>query len=88
MLVLHLLTPLPAALKTAIKNTAIAVSAAMAFGAGLYTLQGPQSGFEFLTGYVVEQSLSVDNLFVFILLFQVRIGSGESGSPSLGCGCR
>lgn len=54
----------------AIKNTAIAVSAAMAFGAGLYTLQGPQSGFEFLTGYVVEQSLSVDNLFVFILLFQ------------------
>ena len=60
----------------------------MAFGAGLYTLQGPQSGFEFLTGYVVEQSLSVDNLFVFILLFQVRIGSGESGLPSLGCGCR
>jgi TerC family integral membrane protein len=54
----------------AIKNTAIAVSAALAFGAGLFVTKGQQSGFEFLTGYVVEQSLSVDNLFVFILLFQ------------------
>jgi len=55
---------------TAIRNTAIAVSAAAAFGAGLYAFKGPQAGFEFMTGYVVEQSLSVDNLFVFILLFQ------------------
>lgn len=54
----------------AIRNTIIAVSAAFAFGAGLYAVKGPQAGFEFLTGYVVEQSLSVDNLFVFILLFQ------------------
>lgn len=54
----------------AIRNTAIAVSAAAAFGAGLYAVKGPEAGFEFMTGYVVEQSLSVDNLFVFILLFQ------------------
>lgn len=54
----------------AVKNTILAVSAAFAFGAGLYVTKGPQAGFEFLTGYVVEQSLSVDNLFVFILLFQ------------------
>jgi tellurite resistance protein TerC len=31
---------------------------------------GPASGLEFLTGYLVEKSLSVDNIFVFLLIFQ------------------
>jgi tellurite resistance protein TerC len=43
---------------------------ALLFAAGLYFWQGPQSGLEFLTGYVLELSLSVDNLFVFLVIFK------------------
>ncbi len=42
---------------------------AMLFGAGLYYFEGAQKGTEFLTGYLIELSLSVDNIFVFILIF-------------------
>ena len=30
---------------------------------------GPQAGLEFLTGYLIEKALSVDNIFVFVLIF-------------------
>ena len=40
------------------------------FGAFLWAREGAQTGIEFYTGYLVELSLSVDNLFVFILIFQ------------------
>lgn len=46
------------------------VALAMAFCAFLWLREGPRVGLEFLTGYVIELSLSVDNLFVFILVFQ------------------
>lgn len=46
------------------------VSLAMAFCAFLWITQGSRTGLEFLTGYLIELSLSVDNLFVFILVFQ------------------
>jgi tellurite resistance protein TerC len=45
------------------------VSLALLFAAGIYKFMGRQPALEFLTGYVVEEALSVDNLFVFILLF-------------------
>ncbi|HEX7002610.1 MAG TPA: TerC family protein [Trueperaceae bacterium] len=45
------------------------VSLGLLFNAGLYFLAGPQVGIEFLTGYLIEYSLSVDNIFVFVLLF-------------------
>lgn len=45
-------------------------SLAMAFCAWLWWKEGRQDGLEFLTGYLIELSLSVDNLFVFILVFQ------------------
>ncbi|HKP73153.1 MAG TPA: TerC/Alx family metal homeostasis membrane protein, partial [Pyrinomonadaceae bacterium] len=45
------------------------VSLALCFGAGVFWRLGNQRGLEFLTGYVIELSLSVDNLFVFLLLF-------------------
>lgn len=32
-------------------------------------MKGQQAGLEFFAGYIVEQSLSVDNLFIFIMLF-------------------
>ncbi|MCU0625380.1 MAG: TerC/Alx family metal homeostasis membrane protein [Gemmatimonadaceae bacterium] len=49
--------------------SAIWVSLALAFAGGLWAVEGKQHALEFLAGYVVEEALSVDNLFVFLLLF-------------------
>jgi len=46
------------------------VSLALVFNLGVYYLWGPDKALEFLTGYVIEKSLSVDNLFVFLMIFQ------------------
>jgi tellurite resistance protein TerC len=45
------------------------VSLAVCFGLGVYFTLGRQPALEFAAGYLVEEALSVDNLFVFILLF-------------------
>jgi len=45
------------------------VSLALIFGLGVYYFRGAEKGLEFLTGYVIEWSLSVDNLFVFLVIF-------------------
>ena len=79
--------------QTAIRNTGLAVSAAVAFGIGIGAVLGVPKAIEFFSGYVVEESLSVDNLFVFILLFEVRIlpnrgleaGGGREGERSRPC---
>ncbi len=42
---------------------------AMLFNAGVYHYLGRRQAVEFFTGYVIEKSLSVDNLFVFIMIF-------------------
>ena len=42
---------------------------ALVFNAGVWYLAGPKKALEFLTGYLIEKSLSVDNVFVFALLF-------------------
>ena len=44
---------------------------ALLFGGGIWMTKGQQKALEFLTGYLIEQSLSVDNLFVFIMIFSV-----------------
>ncbi|EJK75512.1 hypothetical protein THAOC_02764 [Thalassiosira oceanica] len=54
----------------AIQRTLLWVGLAVAFGSGLGVLVGPDTAEEFFAGYLVEQSLSVDNLFVFLLLFE------------------
>lgn len=41
----------------------------IAFNVGVFYFSGPQKGLEFFTGYVIERSLSIDNIFVFILMF-------------------
>lgn len=53
----------------AIGRTLAWVGGAAVFAAGLFALSGPGTAEEFVAGYLVEQSLSVDNLFVFLLLF-------------------
>ncbi len=45
------------------------VSLALAFNALIWTSFGSQRGMEFLTGYLIEKALSVDNIFVFVLIF-------------------
>ena len=49
--------------------TAVWVALALLFNLGIWHYLGPQRGLEFFTGYLIEKSLSVDNLFVFSLLF-------------------
>ncbi|HLP31697.1 MAG TPA: TerC family protein, partial [Geothrix sp.] len=45
------------------------VGCALAFNALLWNSFGSQRGMEFLTGYLIEKALSVDNIFVFVLIF-------------------
>ncbi len=49
--------------------TSIWVTLALAFNIGVYYELGREKALEFLAGYLIEQSLSVDNLFVFIMIF-------------------
>lgn len=44
------------------------ISCAIAFGAGVWLLGGHDPGVEFFTGYLTEYSLSVDNLFIFMVI--------------------
>jgi len=53
----------------ALIKTTLVVLAAIAFGLALIPIRGKQASLEFFSGYIVEQSLSIDNIFVFILLF-------------------
>jgi len=53
----------------AIQKTLLCVGAATAFGLGILYKFGFEMSAEFFAGYLVEQSLSIDNLFVFLLLF-------------------
>lgn len=55
--------------RQAIQRTLTWVASACAFGGILWATAGATTGEEFFAGYLVEQSLSVDNLFVFLLLF-------------------
>jgi tellurite resistance protein TerC len=50
--------------------SAVWIALAMVFNLGIYFAWGQDKALEFLTGYVIEKSLSVDNLFVFLMIFQ------------------
>ena len=45
------------------------VALSIAFGIGLYFWKGPESGVQFFTGYILEKSLSLDNLFLLAVIF-------------------
>ena len=55
--------------KEALKLVAFWVSLALIFNTVVYFTEGPAKGTEFLTAYLIEYSLSVDNLFVFLAIF-------------------
>ena len=56
-------------LKEAVAWCIIWITLALLFNMGIYLWQSPEKALEFLTGYLIEYSLSVDNIFVFLLLF-------------------
>ena len=56
-------------LKEALLWSSVWICLALIFNAGIYIFQGREHALEFLTGYLVEKSLSVDNIFVFLLIF-------------------
>jgi tellurite resistance protein TerC len=55
--------------KTALLWSAFWIGLAMLFDMGVYYFLGHQKALDFFTGYLIEESLSVDNLFVFIMIF-------------------
>ncbi len=55
--------------KEALTWSAVWIALALAFAVIVYFWKGKQPGLEFVTGYLIELSLSVDNLFVFLILF-------------------
>lgn len=58
-----------AGMKEAIIMTIFWICVSLIFCIGIYVFLGKDKSFEFLTGYIVEKSLSVDNLFVFMVIF-------------------
>jgi tellurite resistance protein TerC len=60
--------PHEVSMKEAVGWSAFYVALPLAFGVWVWSVHGGQTGLEYYTGYLVEKSLSVDNLFVFMLL--------------------
>jgi tellurite resistance protein TerC len=56
--------------KEAATWTLVWVSLALVFAGGLFYFYGREVGLTFLTGYIIEESLSVDNIFVIVLIFE------------------
>ncbi|SEA80287.1 tellurite resistance protein TerC [Flavobacterium gillisiae] len=56
-------------IKEALIWTGVWISLAMCFNVFIYYWQGEVKALEFLAGYVIEKALSVDNIFVFVLIF-------------------
>ena len=55
--------------REALTGTVTRVALALLFNGWVYWQFGAQRGLEFLTGYLIEQALAVDNMFVFLLVF-------------------
>jgi len=56
-------------MRAAVQRSVLWVILSLCFSVVVWRLKGPQHGLDFLTGYLIEYSLSVDNIFVFVLIF-------------------
>lgn len=63
--------------REAIAWTLVWIALALTFNVGIYLWFGPVKALEFLTGYLIEKALSVDNLFVFLVIFSTFAVSPE-----------
>ena len=61
--------PQAPSVKSALGGCAFWVALALAFNAFVYVWRGPEAAWQFFAGYLIEESLSVDNLFVFVMIF-------------------
>jgi tellurite resistance protein TerC len=57
--------------REALSWSAVWIGLAIVFNIGVYVFQGSDKGLEWTTGYLIEKSLSVDNVFVFLLIFSM-----------------
>src|SRR5882724_1219971 len=56
-------------MRAAARRSVLWVLVSLAFNAVVWRLKGPHHALDFLTGYLIEYSLSMDNIFVFVLIF-------------------
>jgi tellurite resistance protein TerC len=56
-------------MRAAAQRSVIWIVLSLLFNLLVWAIRGPEKGIEFLTGYLIEYSLSVDNIFVFVLIF-------------------
>jgi tellurite resistance protein TerC len=56
-------------IREALAWSGVWIALALLFNLGVYYWRGPEPAIAFLTGYLIEKSLSVDNIFVFLLIF-------------------
>jgi tellurite resistance protein TerC len=56
-------------IREALTWSGVWIALAMTFNAGIYFFSGSEPALQFFTGYLIEKSLSVDNIFVFVLIF-------------------
>jgi tellurite resistance protein TerC len=73
-------------LKEALAESAAWIGLALAFSLWVSVSMGHRAGLEFLTSYVVEKSLSIDNIFVFLLIFEGFAVPSQSQHKVLYCG--
>jgi tellurite resistance protein TerC len=57
-------------LRMALMESCAWIGVSLLFNLWVYWLKGPQAGVQFLTGYLVEKSLSIDNILVFLVIFR------------------
>ena len=57
-------------MRAAAQRSLLWIALSLAFNVLVARLKGAEAGLDFLTGYLIEYSLSVDNIFVFVLIFQ------------------
>src|SRR5262245_55350475 len=58
-------------IREALLWTGVWIALALVFNVGVYIWFGSERAFEFLTGYLIEKALSIDNIFVFLVVFSV-----------------
>src|ERR1700722_10217746 len=76
----------PVGLRAAIGWSAFYIGVALSFGVVLGALAGWSLGTQYLAGYVVEKSLSIDNLFVFVMIVSTFAVPAEHQSRALTIG--
>lgn len=72
--------------RAALVQTGLIAFAALTFGVGVWFWRGEELAFQFFAGYVIEESLSVDNLFVFKLIFDFFAVTGAAQKKCLNWG--